>query len=186
VQSLDAWSKELRLSYNVLYNRYSKGLRGDELFAALRQPDLLIEHLGRTQTVAAWSEETGIKQDTIYRRHNNGLSGYDLFTTNGSKHMDYAQIKYRGRTQSLLKWARELGITYNTLIDRYKKGLRGDDLFSTKGLVQKTLGQRNKNLITYKGKTQSISKWSVQFGILYNTIYHKHKKGLSAAEIFKQ
>lgn len=44
--------------------------------------------------------------------------------------------------------------------------------------------QRNNHIIEYNGQKHNVKQWAEIFGVTYNSIYDKLRKGLSAEEIF--
>lgn len=88
-------------------------------------------------------------------------------------------ISYNDKTQTLAQWCRELGIPYNRVKHRYANGIRPPELFSKEKLSPDT----SKYMVTYQGKTQSLSKWADELGIKYGTLAERYRQGLRPPEL---
>lgn len=89
-------------------------------------------------------------------------------------------FEYNGKSQNLSSWAKELNMSLNTLYTRiHYKGMSFEEAVTTPIKEQK----RNKELIEYNGKSQTISAWSRELGININTLYSRiYYKGMTFEE----
>lgn len=89
-------------------------------------------------------------------------------------------LTYSGKNQSMAEWAREYNLPYEVLRDRINR-LNWD--------IEKALTTpvgfeyKNRIMLTYNGKCQSINQWSKELGISRKTISTKLQKGLPIEQI---
>lgn len=83
----------------------------------------LLEHNGRTQTVAEWAQELGLPPATLYHRLNEGLPIEQVLATGkrltGRGHL---MLSHNGKLQPLKAWARELKMAPSTIRKRLALG----------------------------------------------------------------
>ena len=102
---------------------------------------------------------------------------------------------YGGRGIKVCDRWREFINFYEDMKDTYKDDLTLDRI-NTNGnyepnncrwvsMLEQANNTRTNNLITYKGKTLSISQWAVKTGIGWTTIDRRKKLGLDPKDIFK-
>lgn len=80
-------------------------------------------------------------------------------------------LTWNGETMTLKQWADRLGWKYGMLASRWKKGLRGADLFAPR-----KADERNKQ-VEHGGKSMTITEWSKETNIPYETLHWRHKHG---------
>lgn len=90
--NLKAWSRITGVSYEKIKRRWSKGIRGEELFDKESMTEVQYEFIGERHSLAEWSEIAGMKYTLFYSRWRRGKRGYELFRGYEEK------IKNRGRT----------------------------------------------------------------------------------------
>jgi predicted DNA-binding transcriptional regulator AlpA len=84
------------VSYTTIYDRYQKGLRGDELIAPKKiKKGKPIEVEGTITTLPELSRKTGIFYQTLVRRYNKGLRGKELLSTKPLSKIK--QYNYKGK-----------------------------------------------------------------------------------------
>lgn len=84
------------------------------------------------------------------------------------------------KTQCLAAWARdpECEVEYTTIRYRYHKGVRGIALIQKKKLFKDMIW-------TYKRKTQTMEKWSIESQIPLNTLKSRYKNGKRGVSLFE-
>jgi hypothetical protein len=131
---------------------------------------------------------------SIERRNNNGH--YDPtnchWTTRGEQSRNRRSnriITYRNRGQTLMAWAEETGLKRETIALRLERGwTTGQALgFATpptgKGRAPERANVAHPpNLLTYKGKTLSISDWAREVGLPRDTIRYRVDRGWTAGQ----
>lgn len=134
-KSLKNWSRELNISYNILHNRYKKGIRDPKkLFNKVKnkyhRAPILITINEITDSISGWSRRTGISKDTIKKRYDKGVKGTDLIAKVKNKKYDPILIEIDGQKKSLRQWSLSSGIGYSTILYRYHTDVRGKELIS--------------------------------------------------------
>jgi hypothetical protein len=84
-------------------------------------------------------------------------------------------VTYQGITQSVPDWCRQLGLPYARISTRIEKGMPPEEAFSS-ALIANTGTPR---LLTYDGKTMSLTYWARHIGITDNTLRQRLRKGWS-------
>lgn len=88
------------------------------------------------------------------------------------------RIEFDGRCMGLSEWAEETGIEYATLLRRYRSGWTPDRILTTPV-------QWSKNAVSlyeWNGVSKSLREWSEQYGIKYDTLRGRIRKGMSIEE----
>lgn len=85
-------------------------------------------------------------------------------------------ITFNGKTQNITTWAKEIGIPFQTLARRLK-----DSWSIEKALTVKNghYNRKDSRLITYKGKTQTVTQWAREKGLHQSTLDRRLKRGWS-------
>ena len=83
------------------------------------------------------------------------------------------------------KWSMENGYFEELSIDRIDndKGYSPDNCRWATVKVQSN-NRRNVHLVTYKGKTQTLSQWADELNVSYDLLYKRFYKGLPLNEVF--
>src|ERR1700722_2714797 len=94
-------------------------------------------------------------------------------------------IEYGGKLWISIDLANEKGIPVDLLRQRYHAGMRGDELFAPsysryegdgKLAKRRRLETRDIQMLTFGGKTQSITEWANQLGLTRNTLDQRINK----------
>lgn len=96
-------------------------------------------------------------------------------------------ISHLGKTQTIRDWAVEYGIDPHTLRRRIiKLNWSVEEALSIRpGTIHKRIGQaRGPVFITHNGETLTLAQWSVKAGISEDTIYSRHRSGVSGEALF--
>lgn len=89
-------------------------------------------------------------------------------------------IEYNGMNKPLTEWCEELGLDAGLVRNRYfKQGMQPPDLFK-KGRVT----TRTARLLTYQGKTQSITDWAREIGVKPKTLAERVRRGIEPPKLF--
>lgn len=78
-----------------------------------------------------------------------------------------------GKTMCLKDWAMHVGVNVNTLRQRLERGITFADAIKPTDSVP----TKNKRLITFNGKTQSLSAWAREIGIKPVSLYNRLQRG---------
>lgn len=70
-------SNKYNISYNVVLNRYHKGVRGGDLVSPKHEP-IKVEYLGETISLSELSKKYNVKYATIWYRYHKGYTGNEL------------------------------------------------------------------------------------------------------------
>lgn len=91
----------------------------------------------------------------------------------------YITCPITGETKTLPNWADHLGLKQNTIMQRYCRGYPPEKLLTPPA----DQGDRsNAKLITYDGKTQSISAWAKEIGVTPQLIWQRlYRQGWDVA-----
>ena len=86
-------------------------------------------------------------------------------------------ITYNGQTKCMAEWAEHIGISYHTFRTRINLGWPIERVMTQQ--PRKSPGKRTlpKRLVTFRGKTQSISEWANEYGMGHMTLHSRLKKG---------
>lgn len=93
----------------------------------------------------------------------------DLYTQANNKSNNHL-LTFDGKTQTMAQWAKETGIKRGIIKDRLKSGWSVEKALTTGKVDPK---ECNAHLLTYNGKTQSISQWAKETGIKRETISYR-------------
>ncbi|MCR0416918.1 AP2 domain-containing protein [[Clostridium] innocuum] len=132
--SLYELSKKIGIDYGFLWKRYSKGVRGSQLFQESMKKEILVDYEGEKINLKELSSRTGIGYTTLHRRYRSGDCGKELWRNLQSE----KEIDYQGKIVTLNELSKITKIAYNTLLYRYSNGDRSEDLW-------RPVGQRKKN-----------------------------------------
>lgn len=124
-----------------------------------------------------WALNNGYRDDlTIDRIDNSGnycpenCRWADLYTQANNK-SDNHLITYNGKTQNMTQWAREIGVRRELIKDRLKSGWSVEDALTKRKCE---LWERKDNrLLTYDGKTMTVSQWAKEIGVNRSTLSHR-------------
>ena len=131
-----------------------------------------------------WALENGYAKGlTIDRKDNNG--GYSpencRWVTNEEQSNNRRSnriVTLKGQTGTLAETCKTFGLDYGLVNGRIQKGWTVNKALSTP-----LNGHTEKNhLLTYKGKTQSITEWAKELGFKKSTIGERLNHGLSVEE----
>ena len=143
-----------------------------------------------------WSLENGYRSDLSIDRIDNN-KGYSPGNCRWATWKEQSRnrrcnrlITYNGETKCVSEWAEELGITHSMILQRLNKGWPIEKVFNPDHQkVFKADGQYSKDrLITYNGKTQTLSEWSEETGVsmlsLQMRIRKRIRKGKDISNLF--
>lgn len=126
-----------------------------------------------------WALANGYQDDLTIDRIDNGgnycpenCRWTDAYTQANNKSSNHL-LTYNGKTQTMAQWARETGLKRETIKDRLKSGWSVEDALTTEKI---SLNECNAHLITFNGKTQSISQWAKETGIIRETLSNRINK----------
>lgn len=89
-------------------------------------------------------------------------------------------ITYDGRTMCLLDWAREKGISHQVLRYRILKGWSVEDALNSPPDVHvQRRSPEHTRMLTYAGKTQTVTAWSRERGMSLAVLRHRLNSGWS-------
>lgn len=123
--SLYELSKKIGIDYGFLWKRYSKGVRGSQLFQESMKKEILVDYEGEKINLKELSSRTGIGYTTLHRRYRSGDCGKELWRNLQSE----KEIDYQGKIVTLNELSKITNISYDTLLHRYSSGDRGEDLW---------------------------------------------------------
>lgn len=87
-----------------------------------RRSNIVIEYLGRTQTLKQWCDELGVPYVRAKARIHAGHTPDEAFmNTPKGLRRDSVMVEMNGRTQTITQWSKELGVTYNTIKRKVKR-----------------------------------------------------------------
>ena len=71
---------QAQIPYNIIYNRYKRGWRGDMLVSPVQRDRsyIILTHNGKTMSLKDWSKEIGIAYETLRKRHKAGKPVADI------------------------------------------------------------------------------------------------------------
>ena len=124
-----------------------------------------------------WALNNGYRDDlTIDRIDNSGnycpenCRWADLYTQANNKSNNHL-ITYNGKTQNMTQWAKEIGVRREIIKDRLKSGWSVEDALTKRKCE---LWERKDNrLLTYDGKTMTVSQWAKEIGVNRSTLSHR-------------
>ena len=124
-----------------------------------------------------WALNNGYRDDlTIDRIDNSGnycpenCRWADLYTQANNKSNNHL-ITYNGKTQNMTQWAKEIGVRRELIKDRLKSGWSVEDALTKRKCE---LWERKDNrLLTYDGKTMTVSQWAKEIGVNRSTLSHR-------------
>ena len=124
-----------------------------------------------------WALNNSYRDDlTIDRIDNSGnycpenCRWADLYTQANNKSNNHL-ITYNGKTQNMTQWAREIGVRRELIKDRLKSGWSVEDALTKRKCE---LWERKDNrLLTYDGKTMTVSQWAKEIGVNRSTLSHR-------------
>lgn len=124
-----------------------------------------------------WALNNGYRDDlTIDRIDNSGnycpenCRWADLYTQANNKSNNHL-ITYNGKTQNMTQWAKETGVRRELIKDRLKSGWSVEDALTKRKCE---LWERKDNrLLTYDGKTMTVSQWAKEIGVNRSTLSHR-------------
>lgn len=95
------------------------------------------------------------------------------------------RLTWRGRTLSLAQWAREQKMPYELVRQRYRYGWDVEDIFTAqKNKYHKPRRHESRSrLITYEGKTRTVTEWAKELGMSYEVIRARLRYGWDAEKI---
>ena len=123
--SLYELSKKIGIDYGFLWKRYSKGVRGSQLFQESMKKEILVDYEGEKINLKQLASRTGIGYTTLHRRYRSGDCGKELWRNLQSE----KEIDYQGKIVTLNELSKITNISYDTLLHRYSSGDRGEDLW---------------------------------------------------------
>lgn len=134
----------------------------------------IVEFQEEQKTIEAWSEYTGISCVTLLiRLKDPNWTIEDALTLPPTYKKENSRlITFNGVSKPLSVWAEEIGITPDTLKKRI-------DVLGWTLPEALNISKRNREapvkvtLLTYKGKTQSVSKWAKETGLPRKAIYRR-------------
>lgn len=92
-------------------------------------------------------------------------------------------LTFNNKTQHAIDWANELQIPYHRIHRRIRNGWTVEEALSVdsiKGRTDTPRGKRQNNrLLTFKGKTQSVTCWAKELDIEMRTLHNRLKLGWS-------
>lgn len=141
-------------------------------------------------------EDMGLKPSpdrSIERRNNNG--DYEPSNCYWASRDDQennkersVRITYKGKTKTLTQWARELGLNYELVRTRWRYGWEPQAIFEApKNKYHKPRRHESRSrLITYKGRTLTVTEWAKETGMPYDVIRARVRYGWDVDRIFTQ
>ena len=128
------------------------------------------------ETFKEWALNNGYADNLTIDRIDN-TKGYepkncrwtDAYTQANNKSTNH-MLTLNGKAQTMTQWARETGMKRETIKDRLKSGWSVERALTT---GKTDPGGCNVHLLTYNGKTQSISQWAKETGIKRETISNR-------------
>jgi hypothetical protein len=146
---------------------------------------------GVTKCLSHWCKHYNINPATVYSRIKKGWEPYSAITTPAmdkwqcgivASKSKVRRISFNGETKTATEWAQQIGITKHALLDRLDKFKWTIERAITtppyqgKSKPKQTWEERNsKWLITYKGKSRTVSQWARLLGIKDTTLRSRVK-----------
>lgn len=150
-----------------------------------RRTNHMITYEGETKCLSDWTDSTGIHKPTIYRRiKQQGWSMDRALNETPKPNKRGILITYNGKTQGLSSWARELNIDRQTLVRRLKSGWTEAEVVSTPKRATRQFTKHK--LLTFDGKTQTVTAWSRELGISIWTIYARLHRNIPIEQVLSQ
>jgi hypothetical protein len=91
-------------------------------------------------------------------------------------------ITWRDRTQTISQWSIERGISPQTIWRRLGLGMSMDDAMQKTGKCVVP----NRELITWRGETKTLSQWSRTVGISFPTLRKRRALGYALDDLFSK
>jgi hypothetical protein len=91
------------------------------------------------------------------------------------------QMTHLGHTKTMAEWCDELALPYSTVRGRLRRGWSDEAALTT---PVRAIDSRRGNplLMTYQGRTQSMSAWCKELGLSPSTVCCRLKRGCTTAE----
>jgi hypothetical protein len=128
-QSVAAWGRELGISRHVIEDRLRRGWSVERaLTEPLNAPNnpphtpRMIEHNGRSQSIAEWANEFGIEYINLLRRLNAGWPIERALTERVKTTPYRGRLWYNGIMKSVKEWSAETGISEFAIYGRLADG----------------------------------------------------------------
>ena len=175
-QTIRQWADEFGIRYETLRQRVMRGNMDGIDYQLESKAQAKRGQGAGTKDLQKLADEHGLPYATVLNRYYKGWRGEALVRP-VTKHL----ITYRGQTRTLREWANHLGIPYARVLARYKR--HPDQLHKVfnRGLLNSSgpteFTDYRKHLITYQGKTQTVSEWADELGLPYNRIYIRLLRG---------
>lgn len=85
------------------------------------------------------------------------------------------KYSFNGQEKPLYEWAEEFGFSYSTVANRLERGWSIERALTTPQGIRRGRGstQTKDRLITYKGKTQTLAQWAVEFDLNLTTMIER-------------
>lgn len=132
----------------------------------------LITHNGQTLSIPEWAKKLGLSDKALYYRINElGLPTEEALSLpknyNAHSPRPFYAKKYwlNGKQWTILELSEAHGIPYNTLYRRLCGKDKQRKKWTVKQAITTKVGATTERLITYQGKTQSLTKWAKEVGL---------------------
>jgi len=102
---------------------------------------------------------------------------------------DFVFLEFDGEKKTLAGWSRHYGIPYDALRMRYKRyGADKTKLFkkvAVKNKISIQMRDIDKDMqFVYRDVTKSLKEWCEQFGLPYDTVRMRVKRGMTGERVF--
>lgn len=179
--TLGQWAKHTGIPYYVIVDRVRKVDIGKwTLEQALTEPNhalrskKLLSYNGQTLSVSEWSRRIGVPTKVIYTRLRHTSDIAKVLSSKMGRRLGGKpnMVAYAGKQMSLYGWSKETGISRQLLSERYKAGSRPPELFASPK-------PSPKRLYTIGGRTQCVSAWAKETGLLPHTVRNRLNRGMT-------
>jgi transposase-like protein len=128
VKSIPRLSDETGIPKEVLYYRYRKGIRGEDLIntESLSSRTIRVKYKGELITLNQLAEKIGIQKDSLYSKLREGSEGVKL--TKEVKSKAKILIEYNNEFKTVEELSRELGIPKSTLYYRIRNAAKKNNV----------------------------------------------------------
>jgi len=156
-----------------------------------RVDSIYCEHRGESKTLSEWCNELKLNYSFVYRHLKAGKNIEEIMTLkfNDTYRSKWGAIEINGVTRKLKEWCVEYRKPYPTVYARIRRGidpltaLTQDNVHTGRTKYKKF--DSKYAAIKIRGRTQSLSDWCREYGILYQTAYYAlFIKGVAPWKVF--
>lgn len=148
-----------------------------------RRDNELVTYHGVTRTLAELAETHGKDIGTVRSRLQRGMSAEKALETPVRESRTRSNVPLytiNGATRTLPEWSRHVGVGRRTVQSRIDRGYSVEQAL---GFAPKPTFTHPKNLtVTIDGKMKPLKRWAEIYGVNYNKIYRRVKRGWTAEQ----